>query len=182
MSIKRFPTIYLWCINLLVLAACGSAKESQTVRSCKIQTPPLISIKEDTAVKFKTLISFQDAQLSGILVAKSQLHVIHGAFVNEFGIKGFEFTVICNTASVKNLMKPLDKWYIRRTLSDDLAFIFSASIDSSHVWSFDNVQRTTKIERIYKGQTTGELTAQGDSLFIMRNLKRNITYQMKRIK
>lgn len=48
-----------------------------------------------------------------------------GSFVNEFGVKVFDFTYSDSKAKVVNVMGPLNRWYIRRVLNKDFSFILS---------------------------------------------------------
>lgn len=48
-----------------------------------------------------------------------------GSFVNEFGVKVFDFTYSDSKAKVMNVMGPLNRWYIRRVLNKDFSFILS---------------------------------------------------------
>lgn len=46
-----------------------------------------------------------------------------GTVVNEMGMKAFDFTYERGKAKVLNVVAFLDKWYIRRVLRKDLAYI-----------------------------------------------------------
>ena len=45
--------------------------------------------------------------------------------MNEFGIKGFDFSLTNSGAQMGYVFKNLDKWYIRKILETDLHFMFS---------------------------------------------------------
>jgi len=145
----------------------------------------------------QTAISFQKAQISGLTLVKLSGDTVTGSFVNEFGLKGFDFITSNGKSKVMNLMKPLDKWYIRRTLSEDLAFIFTVTrscnsgesfvitkFDSGKTVYTDKLDSDGKIsekERQNKGVKTGELIMIKDRSFLMKNIKRKLTYQMNLI-
>lgn len=50
---------------------------------------------------------------------------IVGTIVNEFGVKVLDFTLKGGKAQIFNLIKPLDKWYIRKMLRRDFKIILS---------------------------------------------------------
>lgn len=76
--------------------------------------------------KFKTKIIYKTTEISGILICKKiNDSTLAGGFINEFGIKWFDFTITENRAKLGYLFKSLDKWYIRRTFETDLYFLFS---------------------------------------------------------
>jgi hypothetical protein len=76
--------------------------------------------------KFKTRINFKTTEMTGILIIKKlNDNIMAGSFINEFGIKGFDFTINANHARLGYIFTKLNKWYIRRTLETDLHFMFS---------------------------------------------------------
>jgi hypothetical protein len=59
---------------------------------------------------------------------------IKGTIINEFGTKIFDFS--CSPkkkVKIENVIAPINKWYIRRVLKGDLAFILSHIEQSSDV-------------------------------------------------
>jgi hypothetical protein len=173
MSIKYLPTICLWCISLFLTASCSTGKITSHESGWN---KPQTLVKPNEVLKTKMQINFPKAQLTGILVAKSKNDTIRGAFVNEFGIKAFDFWISPNQGAVEHLPQPMDKWYIRKTLSADLAYVFLP------YGQMTSNADTTRFELKKKGKVIKELKVWGDSLVIMNNYKRNITYQLKKIK
>lgn len=182
MLIKRFPTICLWCINMLLMSSCITDKALSVADSVAAEDPSLVLVHSGSTVKFKTSVSFQNAQISGILIVKNQNDTIRGAFVNEFGIKAFTFFATEKEGALLTQIKALNKWYIRKTVLSDLSFIFFPEGQCRWVESLGELKKTAKIERAVKGKTTGELTIVNDTLVTMVNNKRNITYQLTMIK
>ncbi len=75
--------------------------------------------------KFQTTIKLRKSEMTGIMVVKKMSDsLIAGSFINEFGIKGFDFTIMPDRVEFSYLFKKLDKWYIRRSLGNDLHFLF----------------------------------------------------------
>ncbi|MCC8039421.1 MAG: hypothetical protein LIP02_15025 [Bacteroidales bacterium] len=69
------------------------------------------------------IIQMPKAQASGILImACVSPDTINASVVNEFGISLMDFSYNSRKDKVKlhSVMKALDKWYIRRTLRNDL--------------------------------------------------------------
>jgi len=154
----------------------------------------IIPFSGDSAIRLKSVISFQNIQLSGLLIVKQKGDTVIGAFINEFGIKGFDFVVYSGNCKLMSLMNALDKWYIRGVLCDDLAFIFTTSnrtvnIDSIQNESFNSGKliykywfnsnnNLYKVERFVNDNRTGELTISTDNKIVMNNTKRALVYQM----
>jgi len=75
--------------------------------------------------KFHTTIKLKKSEMTGIMVIKKMSDSLTaGSFINEFGIKGFDFRITPDRVEFSYLFKKLDKWYIRRSLGNDLHFIF----------------------------------------------------------
>jgi hypothetical protein len=75
--------------------------------------------------KFQTRITIKTSEISGILIIKKINDSISaGSFINEFGIKGFDFTQNMKGTRISYLIKKLDKWDIRKALENDLHFLF----------------------------------------------------------
>lgn len=67
-------------------------------------------------------IEMDRGYLSGILITVDRGNEIAGSMVNEFGISAIDFKYDKESQKVKltNVVKFLDKWYIRRVLAEDL--------------------------------------------------------------
>ncbi len=76
--------------------------------------------------RFHTIINFKSTKISGILIIKKlNDNTLAGSLINEFGIKGFDFTIVDSRVKLEYVFKKLDKWYIRKILKVDLHFLFS---------------------------------------------------------
>lgn len=73
-------------------------------------------------MKYATTIEMSKGYLSGISVVVRETDVYRGVIFNEFGITALEFTYHPSAKKVKlvQVIKMLDKWYIRRVLKKDL--------------------------------------------------------------
>ena len=59
------------------------------------------------------------------IISQEADSTIVGTIVSELGVKAFDFTYTNKKAKVLNVIAPLNKWYIRKVLRGDLAFILS---------------------------------------------------------
>ncbi len=74
--------------------------------------------------KFQTYMKFRKAEMTGILIIKKMNDsVVAGSFINEFGIKGFDFNLYPSKVKFSYMFRKLDKWYIRKSLGQDLHFL-----------------------------------------------------------
>ena len=90
-----------------------------TAHGLQAQTFPQ---EEGQKVRYNVQIDMQKAYLSGICVMKQEEGLVKASLVNEFGISAMDFTYNPKKDKVKlvNVLKQLNKWYIKLTLKRDL--------------------------------------------------------------
>jgi hypothetical protein len=119
----------LWFVSgfFLILASCSSfiCKNPQTDYHVSRRVLTGFTNTENV-LKFKSNIRNSFSEFSGILILKKLGDsTMAGGFINEFGIKIFDFTMNEKNTRVGYLFNDLDIWYIRRRLETDLHFLFS---------------------------------------------------------
>ena len=85
-------------------------------------------ITADSAMTYEYNLTMQvrGHEITGIcLMNKSADNSIMGTVINEFGMKAFDFIYDNGKIQLLNIVAFLDKWYIRKVLKKDLAFILS---------------------------------------------------------
>ena len=85
-------------------------------------------ITADSAMTYEYNLTMQvrGHEIAGIcLMNKSADNSIMGTVINEFGMKAFDFIYDNGKIQLLNIVAFLDKWYIRKVLKKDLAFILS---------------------------------------------------------
>lgn len=84
--------------------------------------------------RHQLIIEMPKAQVSGILImAHVSPDTINASVVNEFGVSlmDFSYNSLKDKVKLHSVMKALDKWYIRRTLRNDLRQLLHAMRDGS---------------------------------------------------
>ena len=110
----------LWFVSsfILVLISCNPfiCKNIQTNNGANINAA--VSFSDTLAVRrYKAKINYKTTEITGILICKKiNNSTLAGVFINEFGIKGFDFTLTETGAKMGYVFKNLDKWYIRNIL------------------------------------------------------------------
>lgn len=104
--------------------------------------------------RFRVEIDFGRARLSGILAARESDGEIVGAVVNEFGIKAFDFECRGGRCRLRNVVGPMDRWYVRRTVAADMRRLFCGG---------------------GRGRYEFERT---DTAAVLRNVRRGISYEL----
>jgi hypothetical protein len=122
----------LWFVSafVFILTSCNNfiCRKVQTENTANQRVIPWF-LDTLNVRKFKTSINFKTTELSGILIYKKMNESTSaGSFINEFGLKGFDFSVTQSRARLGYIFRNLDKRYVRRTLETDLHFIFSKPI------------------------------------------------------
>lgn len=76
--------------------------------------------------EYQLLMKTRGHELTALCMMESSADGrVAGTIVNEFGVKAFDFTYDKGKAKVLNVMGPLNKWYIRRVLRHDFAFLLT---------------------------------------------------------
>jgi hypothetical protein len=140
-------------LSLLFLLSCSTTQNRTSL--------PGKSLFDTTAVsKYSVLIKINQAEISGIMALKqvedNQKKEWRGSLMNEFGIKAFDFIAPQGKCKLKNTIPFLNKWYIRRTIEADFAYM---------LWDAPQ-------GKIVKGKSV-ETLPDG---FVLKNEKRKIEY------
>lgn len=76
---------------------------------------------QSETMQYGMVMTARGHEVTGICVIESgQGGSFVGSVVNEFGVKAFDFIYDKGKTKVLNVIKPLNKWYIRRVLRRDL--------------------------------------------------------------
>ena len=105
---------------------------------CSAQEVQLFE-SEDTSIvdtwEYHITINARGNEVTGLCIMNVYTDgSIMGTIINEFGTKIFDFS--CSPkkkVKIENVIAPINKWYIRRVLRGDLAFILSNLRQSSDV-------------------------------------------------
>jgi len=116
------------------------------------------------AKQYNVVIDVRGKQITGICVIEMQTSGdLVGTVVNEFGVKAFDFTRRRGRVKLRNVFRPINKWYIKRVVRKDLEFLFDnlSTADST----------VSKGRRHLQRGANGELT--------ITNEKYKITYTLQ---
>jgi hypothetical protein len=109
--------------------------------------------------RYRVWIQTGQAKLTGLMMVKYAGHEWQGSLINEFGINAFDFTVSHGKCKLKHTVSWLDKWYIRKVVEGDFAFLFYGAAG--------------------KGKT---LLCPTTDTFVLRNERHNIEYSFQAMK
>jgi hypothetical protein len=138
----------LWFVSgfFLMLTSCSNfiCRNSHTEDTADRRVVTGFFDKENV-IKFRSSIGYKTSEISGILILKKISDTtLAGGFINEFGIKGFDFVITKERAKLGYVIKTFDKWYIRRNLETGLHFMFyepkllaTCSVNDSSVYVAD---------------------------------------------
>lgn len=142
---------YLLFLNVAVLLLFSSALRAQNSSTLLSSFPA-----EGESVKYSSFIQFPKAYISGICILKNEEENITGSIFNEFGVSFLSFIYNKEKDKVKlvSLTKPLDKWYIRMTLRNDLKAVVSTLRNGGY--QYENNRRNI----IYRFEPLKEETPQ----------------------
>jgi len=128
--------------------------------------------------RYQVAIQAKGNHITGICMLKRSDEGWRGTLINEFGVKAFDFIVTPQKCELLNTISLLNKWYIRRTIADDLHFLFET--DNPDV-AFQkktvryHEQDGSLVIRLKKKKS---ITRMPDNRLTLRNQKRKIVYSL----
>jgi|SRR5574344_185377 hypothetical protein len=92
---------------------------------------PVFNFTNGEKVEYGIILQFRDVQITGLCIMKLTEGNVAGSVINEFGIKAFDFVYLKdkNKIILSNMIKYLDKWYIRSVIRRDWLFLMNAGTE-----------------------------------------------------
>ena len=113
--------------------------------------------------EYDLLIKFRGQEITAICVLEFHQGIV-GTVVNHFGVKVFDFIYPDSGERKKlrllNVIKPLNKWYIRRVLRRDLTFILSSLL--SPLSSISKPRHVVNKRRRLEVAPTGQISVSNE--------------------
>ena len=127
---------------------------------CQAQALQVQSVQSQ---KYSVSIDMDRAHITGICVLRDKGDEVVGSLIHEFGIKAFDFGYDKrkDKTKLKNVIKMLNKWYIKKVLCTDLSVLFREKNNS---------------KQLRKRRLSCE-----DAIVELENIKYNITYKFQSI-
>jgi len=130
--------------------------------------------------RYQVSIQVSGNTITGMCMLRKSDEGWRGTLINEFGVKAFDFIVTPKKCELLHTISMLNKWYIRRTIADDLHFLFE--IDNPNV-SFQ--KKTTWTEQdgalVVSLKKKKTITRNPDNNLTLQNLKRKIVYSLNKL-
>jgi len=130
--------------------------------------------------KYRMAMSRDKVNISGIWIVKLMEDSWRGALINEFGLKLFDFSCNADDCQLINVVKMMDKWYIKKTIAGDIQFLLEIDNPKFKPGKYaerrirnDILSISYKKEKMLLQYTTGEI--------IMYNRKHKLKYSFKKI-
>ena len=132
-------------ISLFVLSLSGMAQALEVSDSC--------------ASKYSVNISVHGMTITGLCIVRDYGDEVIGSVVNEFVIKAFDFVFNKDKGKTKlqNVIKMMNKWYIKKVISADLSTLLCSKNSDK------NMKRRTIINE--------------NGMLLLNNTKYNINYK-----
>ena len=118
-SCCRLLLLALW----LTVAGIGGAKAQATDETATVPAVTAGQVPAATTTRYSAMIELPKAYVSGVCLLSERADTLTGCLFNEFGISALEFVRYPGQKKVKilSIVKMLDKWYVKRVLSRDIA-------------------------------------------------------------
>lgn len=109
-------SLFVSCLLTCILCmGCSPGKMSTVVPADMIQ-------QSYTLQQYRMTLQYGKNEMSGILSLRYN-NGWKGNVMNEFGVTLFNFTTANNKCSITNALSFLNKWYIRKTIEKDFAYL-----------------------------------------------------------
>ena len=128
---------------------------------------------------YRITISTDKFNISGIWVVRQIDNSWRGIIMNEFGLKMFDFICTARKCELKNVFAAANKWYIRKTIAEDIQFILE--IDNPAFKKGRTAQRSFDNDTLIITHKNKILQRFPNGEMIMKNEKRNLTYSFRKI-
>ena len=174
----RFLRFISYCLFLGLLTSCSP--KIATVSNIDMQHFWTPQLRDDTQKNdYRITISTDKFNIGGIWVVRQIDNSWRGIIMNEFGLKMFDFICTAKKCELKNVFAAANKWYIRKTIAEDIQFIleidnpaFKKGRIAKRILDSDALTITHK-NKILQRFPNGEM--------VMKNEKRNLTYSFRKI-
>jgi len=172
---------FLTFVSLALCLLAGCSPKLASVSGGKYDIPfwtPQLRDNVQTN-RYRIAIVKDELNISGIWMVKRMDETWRGAMINEFGLKIFDFTCTANRCKIIHPVAMMDKWYIKKTIADDVQFMLEADNPAYKTGrtarrSLDNNTLTiTNKNRMLQRLPSGEMA--------MYNKKRNLTYTLNKM-
>jgi hypothetical protein len=134
----------------------------------------------DTAkITFRVDIQVKNGSFSGLCILKRMENELRGSVINEFGIKAFDFAVNGEGCRLLDVSQMLDKKYIRKTVEEDLYFLFEADSDRAPFRrKAERFEHNGTLTVSYKKK---QIEKESGGTVSLANLKYGIKYRFRKI-
>ena len=173
---------YLTLVSLVLCLFAGCSPKIVPISSGKSDIPFWLPHLRDSVQRntYRITISTDKMNISGVWIVKQVDEQWRGTMMNEFGLKILDFECSENRCTLKNVTALANKWYIKKTISEDIQFIleidhpaFKTGRTTDKNWKNDTLTVTGKNGKILQRFANDEM--------VMYNKKRDLTYAFKRI-
>ena len=174
MKFLQFVSISLF-LGLLTSCSQKIAPVSNIMPTQYFWTPELRNDEQKN--DYRITISTDKFNISGIWVVRQIDNSWRGIIMNEFGLNMFEFICTARKCELKNVFAAANKWYIRKTIAEDIQFILE--IDNPSFEKGRIAQRNFDNDTLVITHKNKVLYRFPDDEMVMKNKKRNLTYSFR---
>jgi hypothetical protein len=172
---------FLLYISLIAALLVGCSPKVIPAGYSKSEMPVWLPQLRDSVQtnNYRIMISRDNLNLSGIWLVKRMDESWRGTMMNEFGVKVFDFICTAKACELKNVIALANKWYIRKTLAEDVQFILE--IDNPTYKAGRTAHRNQSNDTLTVTYKSKQLQRADNNEIVMHNKKRNLIYTFKKM-
>ena len=171
------------CLLFISLISCSSVKPA-VKKTADAQRSDFVvwtaDLRSDELKNsYRIVLKTPDNSITGLCVLKKSGDEWRGTLINEMGAKAFDFIVTDGKCELLNVISLMDKWYIKKTVADDLLFLFNVDMPQApfHKRLERFEQNGTKVVNYRKKQ----LLVKPDGGLLLINRHRNLQYELRKM-
>jgi len=165
----------------VLFIGCSSVKPVIKRNSTAVSSESTVwkqALRSETSVNYyHAKIVFSDNSITGDCLIKKNGNEWRGTFMNEMKVKAFDFIVTDNKCELLNVIPAMDKWYIKKTVADDLYYLIN--VDNPNASFHKKTKRFEQDDILVVNFKKKQILAKPDNSILLMNNRRNLQYELR---
>ena len=128
---------------------------------------------------FRIVLKTPANSITGLCMIKKKDNEWHGTIINEMGMKAFDFIVADAKCELLNVISMMDKWYIKKTVAEDLLFLFN--VDNPQTPFRKRIERFEQNGMKVVSYQKKQICITPDGAVRLVNPRRNLQYELRKM-
>jgi hypothetical protein len=175
-----------YCLILLffiVFVGCSSVspvvKRTPAARTSEFKVWTADFRSDEMKNSYRFVLNTPKSRITGLLILKKKDDEWLGTLMNEMGAKAFDFIVTDRKCELFRVISMMDKWYIKKTVSEDLYFFIQA--DNPKASFYKRLERFEQDHNRVINNKKKQIVVRRDGAVRLVNKRRNLQYELRKM-